>query len=97
MKHSIVQPLITEKLTALQARNKFAFEVDITATKLQIKKAVEALYPDVKVKAVNTMIVPTKPKGRFTKGGYVSGRSRKWKKAIVTLHEGQSIDFYSEV
>ena len=61
MKHSIVQPLITEKLSALQASNKFAFEVDITATKLQIKKAVEELFK-VEVTKVTTSIVKGKRK-----------------------------------
>lgn len=97
MKHTIIQPLITEKLNKLSEGGKYSFEVEISATKLDVKKAVEALYPDVKVKTVNTMIVATKPKGRFTKSGYINGRTSKWKKAIVTLNDGQSIDFYSEV
>lgn len=97
MKHTILQPLITEKLNKLNESGKYSFEVEISANKSDIKKAVEALYPDVNVKSVNTMIVATKPKGRFTKGGYINGRTSKWKKAIVTLNDGQSIDFYSEV
>lgn len=98
MKHIIVRPLITEKLTAIQDKlKKYAFEVQSTATKADIKKAVEELYPDVKVESVNTINVASKPKGRFTKGGYVSGRSRRWKKAIVSLKDGNEIDFFSEV
>lgn len=91
------KPLITEKLTRLQDEHKqYAFKVATKATKPQIKRAVEERYPDVKVGRVNTMIVPSKPKGRFTKGGYVDGRSKVWKKAIVTLKEGE-IDLFSEI
>lgn len=91
------KPLITEKLTRLQEEHQqYAFKVAKNATKPQIKKAVEERYPEVKVGRVNTIIVPSKPKGRFTKGGYVSGRSKVWKKAIITLKEGE-IDFFSEI
>lgn len=91
------KPLITEKLTRLQEEHQqYAFKVALKATKPQIKKAVEKRYPEVKVDRVNTIIVPSKPKGRYTKGGYVDGRSKVWKKAIVTLKEGE-IDFFSEI
>jgi len=93
----LVQPLITEKLTRLQDEHQqYAFEVSRDATKPQIRKAVEEKYPEVKVAKVNTIIVPSKPKGRFTKSGFVSGRSKVWKKAIITLKEGE-IDFFSEI
>lgn len=93
----LIQPLITEKLTRLQeVHQQYAFEVARNATKPQIKKAIEERYPDVKVSRVNTMIVPTKPKGRFTKSGFVSGRSKVWKKAIISLKEGE-IDLFSEI
>lgn len=91
------KPLITEKLTRLQEEHQqYAFKVALKATKPQIKKAVEKRYPEVKVGRVNTIIVPSKPKGRYTRGGYVDGRSKVWKKAIVTLKEGE-IDFFSEI
>ncbi len=94
----IKKPLVTEKLTAIQEKfNRYAFEVDTKATKAEIKAAVEAAYPEVNVVKVNTLIMPTKPKGRFTKSGYVSGRTSKRKKAIVTLRIGQEIDFFSEI
>jgi len=90
--------LVTEKLAALQEKqNRYSFEVDIKATKPEIKAAVEAAYPETSVIKVNTIIMPTKPKGRFTKGGYIAGRTKKVKKAIVTLKEGQEIDFFSEI
>ncbi|MEX0944779.1 MAG: 50S ribosomal protein L23 [Balneolaceae bacterium] len=93
----LIQPLITEKLTRLQEEyQQYAFEVARNSTKPQIKKAIEDRYPDVKVGRVNTMVVPSKPKGRFTKSGFVSGRSKVWKKAIITLKEGE-IDLFSEI
>jgi large subunit ribosomal protein L23 len=93
----LVQPLITEKLTRLQdVHQQYAFEVAKNATKTQIKRAIESRYPEVKVAKVNTMIVASKPKGRFTKGGFVAGRSSNWKKAIITLKSGE-IDFFSEI
>jgi len=93
----LIQPLITEKLTRLQEEHQqYAFEVATKSTKPQIKKAIEERYPEVKVARVNTMIVPSKPKGRFTKSGFVSGRSKIWKKAIITLKEGE-IDLFSEI
>lgn len=96
MKRVLQKPLITEKLTRLQAEGKYAFKVDKYANKTEIKRAVEKRYPHVKVAKVNTMIMPSKPKGRFTRSGYVPGRSKVWKKAIVTLKEGE-IDFFSEI
>ncbi|MEX0769318.1 MAG: 50S ribosomal protein L23 [Balneolaceae bacterium] len=91
------KPLITEKLTRLQEEHQqYAFKVAKGATKPEIKRAIEERYPDVTVGRVNTMIVPSKPKGRHTRSGFVSGRSKVWKKAIVTLKEGE-IDFFSEI
>jgi len=93
----LIRPLITEKLTRLQDEHQqYAFKVKKTATKPEIRKAIEEKYPQVKVKRVNTIVVPSKPKGRYTKSGFVSGRSSVWKKAIITLKEGE-IDFFSEI
>jgi len=93
----LIQPLITEKLTRLQEEHQqYAFKVHKNASKPEIKKAIEDKYPGVKVSRVNTIIVPSKPKGRFTKSGFISGRSAVWKKAIISLKEGE-IDFFSEV
>ena len=93
----LIQPLITEKLTRLQeVYEQYAFEVAKSANKKDIRRAIEAKYPDVKVARVNTMIVASKPKGRFTKGGFVGGRSKTWKKAIITLKEGE-IDLFSDI
>lgn len=94
----IKQPLITEKMTSLQEKyNQYAFIVDLGASKKDIKKAIHTLYPEIHVLAVNTVIMPSKPKGRYTRSGYKSGRSKKWKKAIITIGEGETIDFFSEI
>jgi large subunit ribosomal protein L23 len=95
---TIIRPLVTEKMTKLSEKHpQYAFEVDIKANKHQIKAAVQTMYPEVTITAVNTLITTTKPKGRFMKGGYIDGRTKKRKKAIVTLKEGQTIDFFSEI
>lgn len=92
----IVKPVITEKLSRLQEEGKYTFEVAKNASKPEIKKAVEATYPGVKVAKVNTAIMPSKPKGRYTRSGYQGGRTKVWKKAIVTIKEGE-IDFFAEI
>ena len=93
----LVKPLVTEKMTDQTERyNRYGFVVDRRATKPQIKKAVEALY-DVTVDNVNTMIHGGKVKSRFTKGGVITGKTNAYKKAIVTLVDGDSIDFYSNM
>ena len=93
----IEKPVITEKMTAISEKlNKFAFIVDKNANKIQIKDAVEKLY-DVKVAAVNTMNYDGKKKSRYTKAGIVTGRRPAFKKAVVTLKEGDTIDFFSNI
>ena len=74
----------------------FAFVVNPDANKIQIKNAVEKLY-NVKVVAVNTMNYSGKNTSRLTKAGYIAGKCKKYKKAIVTLKEGDNIDFYSNI
>ncbi|MFN4082572.1 MAG: 50S ribosomal protein L23 [Bacteroidia bacterium] len=91
------RPLITEKFTALAEKlKKYSFEVDKKATKDDIKKAVEKLY-GVNVVNINTMIQSGKTKTRYTKKGIFTGRKPTIKKAIVTLEEGQEIDFFKNV
>ncbi len=93
----INKPLITEKMTALtEGQNRYGFRVDSNANKLQIKEAVESMY-GVSVENVNTMNYKGKSKSRYTKTGWVEGRTNKFKKAIVTLAEGDAIDFYSNI
>ncbi len=76
----IIRPVITERSTDLQEMNKYVFEVDKRANKTEIKQAIEKIF-GVKVKKVNTAIVPRKPKNY----GRYSGYTKEWKKAIVTL------------
>ena len=78
------------------AHNRYGFVVDKRANKIEIKNAVEAFY-NVKVINVNTMNYSGKVKARYTKAGYLVGRTNAFKKAIVTLAEGDSIDFYSNI
>ena len=93
----IIKPVITEKMTDLGEKlNRYGFIVDKKANKIQIKEAVEGFY-GVDVVAVNTMNYSGKEKSRFTKGGVISGRTNSYKKAIVTLAEGETIDFYSNI
>jgi len=93
----INKPLITEKMTALtEGQNRYGFVVDSKANKLEIKEAVEKMY-GVSVESVNTMNYKGKSKSRYTKAGWVEGRTNKFKKAIVTLTEGDAIDFYSNI
>ena len=93
----IVKPLVTEKMTTQSERyNRYGFVVDRRATKPQIKKAIESLY-DVTVDSVNTMIYGGKMKSRFTKGGVITGKTASYKKAIITLVDGDNIDFYSNI
>ncbi len=93
----IVKPLLTEKMTTQSERyNRYGFVVDRRATKPQIKKAIESLY-DVTVDSVNTMIYGGKMKSRFTKGGVITGKTASYKKAIITLVDGDNIDFYSNI
>ena len=81
---------ISEKL------NRYAFIVDVRANKLQIKKAVQDLY-GVQVASVNTMRYDGKLKSRYTKAGVIEGKRDAFKKAIVTLAKGETIDFFSNI
>ncbi len=89
-------PLVTEKVSALNEKGKYGFIVESTANKIEIKNAVEKMYA-VNVARVNTMNVLGKKKTRFSKAGTLSGRRPDYKKAIVTLAQGEVIDFYSNV
>jgi len=90
------KPLVTEKMTGLNEKGKYAFEVARNANKVEIKKAVENLY-GVTVEKVSTMRAQGKLKVKNTKAGVVSGRKPSIKKAIVSLKAGEFIDFYSGI
>ncbi|HNX86101.1 MAG TPA: 50S ribosomal protein L23 [Bacteroidales bacterium] len=93
----IIKPIITEKMTHLGEKlNRYGFLVDRRANKLQIVQAIKALY-GVDVTSVNTMVFSGKNKTRFTKSGVISGRTNAYKKAIITLAKGETIDFYSNI
>ncbi|GAB1403630.1 MAG: 50S ribosomal protein L23 [Lentimicrobiaceae bacterium] len=93
----IIKPVVTEKMTLLGEKlQRYGFIVQKSANKLQIKKAVEEIY-GVEVTEVNTMNYDGKAKSRFTKAGLLTGRSNSYKKAIITLAEGETIDFYSNI
>ncbi len=93
----IIKPLVTEKITnQTELFNRYAFVVSKSANKIDIKKSIEGLY-DVKVKSVRTMNYYGKTKSRFTKAGVIRGKKSAFKKAIVELIDGNSIDFYNNV
>ena len=93
----IIKPIVTEKMTMLTEKlNRYGFKVNPDANKLQIKQAVEDMY-NVTVTDVNTANYDGKKKSRYTKSGLITGKTAAFKKAIVTLKEGDTIDFYSNI
>lgn len=93
----LIKPIITEKATAAaEDGNVFTFQVDSRANKIEIKKAVEAAY-DVSVEKVRTMNVRPDRKSQFTKTGIQTGKTNAYKKALVQVAEGDTIDFYSNI
>lgn len=93
----LIKPILTEKANGQQeSLRRYAFKVARKSNKLEIKKAIEAFY-GVNVTDVNTAVVPGKNKTRFTKKGFVKGQKPAYKKALVTVAEGETIDLYSNV
>lgn len=94
----IIKPIVTEKQTAITEKfpNRYGFRVSPDANKLEIQKAVEEMY-NVTVVDVNTINYFGKRKTRYTKSGVISGKQSAFKKAIVTLKEGETIDFFSNI
>jgi large subunit ribosomal protein L23 len=93
----LVKPILTEKANAQQDKlRRFAFKVARKANKLEIKKAVEEFY-GVTVTDVNTSVVPGKNKTRYTKAGFVKGQKPAFKKAMVTVAEGETLDIYGSI
>jgi len=93
----LLKPIVTEKMTSQGDKlNRYGFIVAKSANKLQIKKAVEELY-GVTVDSVNTMRYGGKVKSRNTKSGLLIGKTAALKKAVITLAEGNKIDFYSNI
>ena len=93
----IVKPLVTEKMTSISEKSgRYGFIVSPKANKVEIKKEIETMY-NVTVLSVNTINYAGKNMSRYTKKGLVKGRKNAFKKAIVTLKEGDTIDFYSNI
>jgi large subunit ribosomal protein L23 len=85
----IIRPVVSEKSYELLAANKYTFRVHPRAHKTQVRQAVEEVF-SVRVRDVRTLSVKSKPKRR----GYTSGRTRRWKKAVVQLHPDDSIELF---
>lgn len=96
MREILKRPLVTEKMTVLQDKRQYAFEVDDEANKIEIARAVEKKFK-VKVDSVRTMMYKGKSKSQLTKRGRFSGKTSHWKKAVVTLAEGDKIEFVESV
>ena len=93
----LIKPIITEKATAdAEANNRYGFVVNTKANKIEIKKAVEAAY-GVSVTAVRTMNVRPDRRTRNTRSGIQTGKTNAYKKAIVQVAEGDTIDFYANI
>lgn len=93
----LIKPILSEKANQLQEkRSIYSFRVARKANKLEIKKAVEDFY-GVNVTDVRTLVVPSKAKSRMTKSGVISGRKPGYKKALVILAEGETIDLYANL
>lgn len=96
-KQILIKPVITEKADTLsENRSQYTFVVDKGANKIEIKKAVADMY-NVEVKSVNTMVMPAKTKNRNTRRGVIRGRVSSFKKAIVTLADGETINFFGDL
>ncbi len=90
----LIKPILSEKANKLtEKQNRYAFVVDRKANKLEIKKAIEEFY-GVQVNDVNTLVMPSKAKSKYTKAGFIVGRKPAKKKAIVTVADGETIDIY---
>ena len=93
----LMKPVLTEKANNQQEKlRRYTFKVAKKANKLEIKKAIEDMY-GVSVEDVNTVVVPGKNKTRFTKAGFIKGTKPGYKKAYVTVAEGETIDLYSNI
>ncbi|WP_116125288.1 50S ribosomal protein L23 [Lewinella sp. IMCC34183] len=96
-KNILIKSVVSEKAELLsESKEQYTFVVDKSANKIQVRNAVEARY-GVTVDSVNTMNMPGKTKNRSTKSGVIRGRVSGFKKAIVTLIEGETIDLYNEL
>lgn len=97
MHNVLVRPLVTEKMTQItEETGKYGFVVDIDANKIEIAKAIKERF-EVDVVSVNVVRHKGKLRTQFTRRGRFTGRTPKYKKAIITVKEGQTIDIFGEV
>ena len=96
MREILKRPLVTEKMTLLQDKRQYAFEVDTEANKVEIARAIEKKF-NVTVESIRTLMLKGKTKSQLTRRGRFAGTTSHWKKAIVTLKEGEKIDFVENV
>ncbi|MEK6571731.1 MAG: 50S ribosomal protein L23 [Bacteroidota bacterium] len=96
MREILKRPLVTEKMTTLQDKGQYAFEVDTDANKVEIARAIEKTF-NVTVESIRTLMFKGKTKSQLTRRGRFAGRTSHWKKAIVTLKEGEKIEFVENV
>lgn len=95
-KQILIKPVISEKAEILSGNQaQYTFIVAKTANKVEVRKAVESRY-GVTVESVNTLNMPSKSKNRTTKSGIIRGQVPAFKKAVVTLSEGEELDLYNE-
>ncbi|HTP12900.1 MAG TPA: 50S ribosomal protein L23 [Bacteroidota bacterium] len=92
----LVRPILTEKISKLQENRQYAFEVPVAANKIDIERAVQKKFR-VTVTSVRTQRVRGKEKVQLTRRGRFGGKTRSWKKALVTLKQGDKIDFFENV
>lgn len=90
------KPIVTEKMTALETHRQYAFKVDRNSNKIEIQKEIEKKF-NVTVLTVRTINYKGKQKTQMTRRGRFSGRTAQWKKAIVTLKEGDKIEFFENI
>jgi len=97
MHNILIKPLVTEKMTGLMEKeNKYGFIVDYKTNKIEIAKAIEKKF-DINVVAVNTIRYKGKTKTQFTKRGRFTGKTPRYKKAIISVKEGQTLDLFEDV
>jgi len=97
MRNVLIRPLITEKMTEIsESEGKYGFVVDYHANKIQIARAIKEKF-EVDVESINTIKHKGKMRTQFTKRGRFTGKTPRFKKAIVKLKEGQTIDIFGEV
>ena len=97
MHNILIRPLVTEKMTDLMEReNKYGFIVDYNTNKIEIAKAIEKKF-NIEVVSVNTIRYKGKTKTQFTKRGRFTGKTPRFKKAIISVKEGQTLDLFEDV